>query len=317
MAHARGCRLSVPVPNTLKTALEFLDALHNNVGGPQMAVVNELGNKIQNVGQAHISATTSNMFHYMNQLRLKIIGNTKLQSYGNYKEIEASHESDIGCVNYVISILVHLLPQLVTTLEFLESRVRNFESGDWGMLHFGISGKNSELDEWLTRPEASFGYENGQLPGGYAARDLVGGFGNNLYPPLSHLVGNNNGHLKVLWQRIQGIASGYPLTESPRPSSPEQHAYAPPGSPAQSQSSSQHHGSSAQRPPSPLPREHGSQPRQPPAPPVKQPVESQPSNGGDSSTAAIGGAVGATGLVGGGAAVYFLNVGGIRTLIAG
>ncbi|GIX61767.1 uncharacterized protein BcabD6B2_12020 [Babesia caballi] len=35
------------------------------------------------------------------------------------------------------------------------------------------------------------------------------------------------------------------------------------------------------------------------------------------STAAIGGAVGATGLVGGGAAVYFLNIGGIRTLIAG
>ncbi|GIX62407.1 DNA helicase Ino80, putative [Babesia caballi] len=35
------------------------------------------------------------------------------------------------------------------------------------------------------------------------------------------------------------------------------------------------------------------------------------------STATIGGVAGAAGLVGGGAAVYFLNVGGIRTLIAG
>ncbi|GIX61822.1 translation initiation factor IF-2 [Babesia caballi] len=84
-----------------------------------------------------------------------------------------------------------------------------------------------------------------------------------------------------------------------------------------------------QQAPSPSPERHqSSQPiRGNPEPPIRA---DHNSNGSDQykpserisdyqvgSTATIGGVVGAAGLVGGGAAVYFLNVGGIRTLIAG
>ncbi|GIX61533.1 uncharacterized protein BcabD6B2_09680 [Babesia caballi] len=76
-----------------------------------------------------------------------------------------------------------------------------------------------------------------------------------------------------------------PMHRSPRGGSPERHTNDHSSDRADSGTSYEHH---------------------------KYGTDSQPG-----STAAIGGAVGATGLVGGGAAVYFLNVGGIRTLIAG
>ncbi|GIX65580.1 secreted antigen 1 [Babesia caballi] len=279
MAPARGCSLSVHVPNTLKEALEFLDALHNNFGGPQRAVVEELEEKIQNDGHGHISVAFQNVRESASELRLKLIGNNRLRSYGRYNQLNESHHSDPSCKKNVISVLVHILPRLLNTLKYLEPKVKNFDRGGWGREHFGGTNNGTDIHKWLTKN--SPGNSADELPGGFGRGDLHNGVGNNLYTPLSNLVGGNHGHLQELWDRIKEIASDYPLSIAASAQS----------SPGQQQDN--------QRIGYP-------------------PADTQPSTiGAGSSTATIGGAVGATGLVGGGAAVYFLNVGGIRTLIAG
>ncbi|GIX61043.1 secreted antigen 1 [Babesia caballi] len=375
MAPVRRCSLSVPVPNTLKEALEFLDAFYTNVGGPKRIVVNVLGDKIQNDGYENISRTIENVLYNVNQLRLKIIGNTRLRSYGSYKDLKAPHDCDQSCANGVISILVHILPPLRTTLQFLEVRVRNFDPGGWGKEMFGGNNRRTEIHKWLTK--LTPGDDKDQLPGGFDNRDLYNGIGNSLYPYLSHLVGKNNGCLRLLCTRIQSIAKDYPyLKVSPAPPSPAARSgphprhpsprgpYKPSGGNSYGQynrgmdsGETQPHGPHLDGPPHGTPTGSDSyitsgsgsrsvsQERQrvssrtPQGQPASQPIRSIPertndgyhnSNGFDQgeppnhesdaqsgSTAAIGGAVGGAGLVGGGAAVYFLNVGGIRTLIAG
>ncbi|GIX63435.1 ribosome-binding protein 1 [Babesia caballi] len=291
MAHSGGCIRSVPVPNTLKMALEFLDALHKNVGGPQRAVVEELGRQLNTGYNDHITVPLQNVQQNASDLRLRIIGNSKVNSYKDYEPIRNSSDRDQSCVRYIVSILIHILPQLLTTLEFLESKVSNFTNGGWGRQQFGGRGRQSELDTWLTKSSADHGKD--ELPGGYLPTDLTSNTGNGLHTYLLKLVGHRNCYLVKLCERIKGLETSYPphkATAQPRGPLPP-----PPPSPASPQHQSQSH-------------QDGSHP----------PAEIQPSTaGGDSSTAAIGGAVGATGLVGGSAAVYFLNVGGIRTLIAG
>ncbi|GIX61763.1 secreted antigen 1 [Babesia caballi] len=301
MAPARGCSLSVPVPNTLKEALEFLDALYTNVGGPKMAVVNELGRQLNN-GYENISRTIELVFYNVNQLRLKIIGDPRLRSYGNYNELKESHESDIECVNYVISVLVHLLPQLVTTLKFLEQKVGYFGSNYWGSESFGGTNYRTAIHRWLTKSPP--GDDEDQLPGGYVARDLTRNTGNGLHTYLFELVGQRNGFLVKLCERMKRLESLYPPHKvTPQPPSPSPHVSASQGSLELDRSSSQDQQMTHQVP--------GYLSHEPYTEIPQSPID------GSSSTAAIGGAVGATGLVGGGAAVYFLNIGGIRTLIAG
>ncbi|GIX61830.1 LPXTG cell wall anchor domain-containing protein [Babesia caballi] len=323
MAHARQCTRSVPVPNTLKKALEFFDALYNNVGGPQRALVNELGDKIQNDGYAeHITVTLQNVQQSAHDLRFRIIGNRKAQSYEYYETIKSSSAKDQSCVRYIIGMLVYILPRLLNTLKVLEPKVKDFTDNGWAKQQSNGKGTKDELYLWLT--ESPSNSDMTRLPGGYLKTEVIGGVGNGLHTSASKLVGGANGCLQKLWQRIQQIANNYPplLAAPPLPTpGPQPHASASPASSAQSQSSWQHNGSPSQDPRSPSPsfQTRGSPPHQPQSPSVEQPPpEKQPSPvGSDSSTVAIGGAVGATGLVGGGAAVYFLNVGGIRTLIAG
>ncbi|GIX60719.1 ribosome binding protein [Babesia caballi] len=322
MARIGRCSGRVRVPHTLKSGLEFLDMLYKDTYGLKRTVYRELENQFNTDYDEHITVTLENVFTNTSQLRFRIIGSSRIRSYGDYEGLKNSTYNGESCAYEVICLLVGLLPRLRVTLEFLEPKVKDFSATGWGRPNFGDPSNESELHKWLTKSSTAHG--KNELPGGYRPTHLIRNTGNSLHPSLFNLVDKSNGYLVKLCARLKRIESRYPpyfATPILPPPVPPPNASASQGSPAQSQSSAQQHGHPFQyrRSPSSEHQTRDSQSHQPQYPPEEPPSPPpEPShNDGSSSTAAIGGAVGATGLVGGSAAVYFLNVGGIRTLIAG
>ncbi|GIX61805.1 non ribosomal peptide synthase [Babesia caballi] len=292
--------LNITVPDSLKTALEFLDVMHNSVNGSKHGVKKAFEQTSRNETPAEFYDFTLALEN-ASKLRSGIVGYNKVGRYGEYALLEKSGD-DTTCGFRIIAILKDLLPKLIETLKFLYIKVGQIDNAHWGGqqcnggsidLSYRISGYGGvELRDWLidrnTEPPHS-------LKRGYRYYELSTQVGDGLKGSLQALVGGNNGHLQKLNRDIQPIS--------------------PPDKPHDND----HGGSSTAGPPLRAPSQGPTQTHQDSGyPPEEPPAETPPShNGGDSSTAAIGGAVGATGLVGGGAAVYFLNVGGIRTLIAG
>ncbi|GIX61136.1 uncharacterized protein BcabD6B2_05710 [Babesia caballi] len=272
--------LNIPVPDSLKEALEFLDVMHHSFNGSKQGVKKAFEKTSGHVNPAEFNDLTLALTNAC-ELRARIVGYHNVSKYGKYTSLEDSG-NDEACGFKIISILKILLPKLITTLTFLFKKVRLFDDSHWGgqrcdglNVHRMISDKR-DFHLWLTDKHVY----DGHILRGYGSHWLSPQTGNGLQVSLEALVGGNNGHLQTLWQRIEGIAPSYlpPIVAPPSP---------PPGPPQTHQGGSH------------------------------TPAETQPSQSASSSTATIGGAVGATSLVGGGAAVYFLNVGGIRTLIAG
>ncbi|GIX61097.1 ribosome binding protein, putative [Babesia caballi] len=289
--------IDIPEPTTLKEALELFDVMDKSFGGAKQGVKTvfdkTLRNNIDAFDNLHSALASAS------ELRAGIVGYKNVKKYGEYNSLKNSG-NDETCGYRIISVLKKLLPNLIKTLKFLLEKVEHIDEGYWGgqkcngAPNYGfyqIQGSGEkDLYIWLTDQN---GDSFDSFERGYRAYELSAQTGNGLQGSLQALVGRNNGHLQKLNRDIQHIS--------------------PPDKPHDND----HGGSSTAGPPPPSPAspEHQPQSHQDDShpPPAMQPSPT----GGDSSTAAIGGAVGATGLVGGGAAVYFLNVGGIRTLIAG
>ncbi|GIX61079.1 nebulin isoform X14 [Babesia caballi] len=287
VAEKMGCPIDVPTPTSLKEALLFLHVMSISVNGSKQGV-----KKAFEQTKGHENPVEFNNLQFAlenaSKLRFVLITNRNARNYGKYVPLE-KYGDDRACGFRIISILKKLLPKLIKTLQFLLGKVEHIKEGYWGGQRCDGSG-GGELRNWLTDQN---GDSFDSFERGYRAYELSAQTGNGLQGSLQALVGRNNGHLQKLNRDIQHIS--------------------PPDKPHDND----HGGSSTAGPPPPSPAspEHQPQSHQDDShpPPAMQPSPT----GGDSSTAAIGGAVGATGLVGGGAAVYFLNVGGIRTLIAG
>ncbi|GIX65488.1 ribosome-binding protein 1, putative [Babesia caballi] len=329
------CNFEIQEPTTLKEALELLDVMHKSVNGSKQGVRTVFDNKLGDKSTAAFNNLHSALGN-ASELRARIVGYDRVYNYGSYGKLRNSGD-DKACGFRIIAILQNVLPKLITTLAFLLKKVESKTDDGWGMQT--CNGRNSgmfisgrkDLYEWLTLQNPTAG---SQLAGGYRAYEPVGSTGDQLSNSLKLLVKNHSRGLHQLNEDIKGInvtrnglrvpndqrkiPHSVPqpqLNESP-PNGNNSYGHYNEGS--HSQRSSTQRSPAYRRSPSPGPQDHHAQRHQPQFPPVEPPAETLPSPaGGSSSTAAIGGAVGATSLVGGGATVYFLNIGGIRTLIAG
>ncbi|GIX63307.1 flagellar biosynthesis protein FlhF [Babesia caballi] len=305
------CDISVPEPKTLKDALELLDVMDKSFGGATKGVKTVFDNTL---GDDKTTAFNNLKFACENasKLRAGIVGYDRVYNYGSYGKLRNSGD-DETCGLVIVDILKRVLPKLIT-LEFLLEKVGQVDDSHWGgqkcngdgfHVSYTISGSGGVgLRNWLT----DLNYDSSDsLKRGYGGQRLSPQTGNGLTVSLEALVGRNTGYL----QKLEGYFKKIPNYD---PSQDSHH------SPGQRPHASASHAS--------LPPPHSPQPASPQYQPhayqdsssqhEELSEETQPSqNGADSSTATIGGAVGATGLVGGGAAVYFLNIGGIRTLITG
>ncbi|GIX62928.1 AMP-binding domain containing protein [Babesia caballi] len=291
------CNFVIHEPKTLKEALELLDVLHKSVGGA-IRGVQKVFNKTLSNGTAAFSNLQSALYHASN-LRARIVGYATASNYRSYGKLKNSGD-DEECGSEIIAILRSLLPKLIETLKFLLKEVKiNIDDG-WGMqtcngrMPSAFISNKKDLHKWLTSQHPTVG---SPLPGGYEAYKLMGSTGDSLSASLVTLLKDQNSGLYQLNKDISKINVTREVREKNHNKQKILRGSAQPSPPSQYQTTTN----------------DGMvyQPEQPPA-------EDQPAqNTGYSSTATIGGAVGATGLVGGGAAVYFLNIGGIRTLIAG
>ncbi|GIX62924.1 protein transport protein Sec24D [Babesia caballi] len=337
------CGISVPEPKTLKEALELLDVMHNSVGGSEQGVKTVFYNKL---GSEKIVAFNNFQFALENasNLRARIVSYRRVSNYGSYGQLK-KYGNDEACGLVIVAILKVMLPKLIETLEFLLKKVESIGKNHWGGqkcngenfhgAYYALGYGGLELQSWLTDKS----HANNSFRRGYQRHELSSHTGDAFKTFLEKLVKSRQNFLGNLLASIKDIAT-YDLHPqvnlSPRTSPYNLTPRRPntgSGGHGQYGINSQHSGQtlSSQHPPSPPsaapPSPHLAPPALPPGSPQahhsidsqpEEPPENQPSqNGAGSSTATIGGAVGGVGLVGGGAAVYFLNVGGIRTLIAG
>ncbi|GIX61792.1 extracellular matrix-binding ebh [Babesia caballi] len=313
MARAGKCSLRVPVPDTLKSGLEFLDMLYKDTSGLQRAVYGKLEQHLNTGNDEHITATLQNVFVNTSQLRSRIIGNSGIRSYGDYEGLKNSTYNGESCAYEVICLLVGFLPRLRSTLEFLEPKLKDFSTTGWGRPDFGDHRKKSELHNWLTKSSPAHG-EN-ELPGGYRPTHLIRNTGNSLHTSLFNLVGQSNGYLVKLCERIKKLESLYPPHKvtpppvyppaSPRISGPLSHEQPSDVEPLRGQrgGSGEHSFYGAHDVPNGAAQSLQPKPSTPPP---------QPS----SSAAPATGTVAAVVVAGGAAALYF-NVGGIGTILKG
>ncbi|GIX64164.1 flagellar associated protein [Babesia caballi] len=335
-----GCPIQIPTPTTLKEVLELFDVMHKSFGGAKQGVKKALEQTRRYKDPAEFNDLTLALTN-ASELRARIVGYHKVKKYGKYNSLENSG-NDETCGYIIISILKQLLPKLIETLEFLLKKVESIGKNHWGgqrcdggsiSFSYTIPGSGGgELRNWLIDKSYSGNY----FCGGYERRELSSNTGDTLKAFLEKLVKRGQNSLGNLHASIKDIATyGIQVNSSPSPPSPDASPHGASGGSGGYGS----YGLNYQPSESTASRERPSTP--PPHPPTQTSPTlggpythtddngdsgasresyksvSEPQSGATASTATIGGAVGATGLVGGGAAVYFLNVGGIRTLIAG
>ncbi|GIX61790.1 LPXTG-motif cell wall-anchored protein [Babesia caballi] len=304
------CNIDIRDQGSLRECLELFDVLHKSVGGATQGIKNVFDKTFPN----DIAAFDNFQFALENagKLRAGIVGYGKVYNYGSYEKLRNSG-NDEACGYRIISILKKLLPKLIKTLQFFLGKVGRIEEGYWGGqrcdghtnsgLTYTQNFGGKDLYLWLTDQNP---YPSDSLKRSYRGYWLSPQTGNGLKGSLEALVDGNNGHL----QKLEGYFTSIPNYVPSHQSHHSPHANS--------------HRSPQSSPAPPHPRQPASPQYQPHAyqdsssQHEERSEETQPSqNGADGSTATIGGVAGAAGLVGGGAAVYFLNVGGIRTLIAG
>ncbi|GIX65166.1 uncharacterized protein BcabD6B2_46010 [Babesia caballi] len=327
-----GCPIHVPTPTSLKEALELLDVMSKSVNGSERGVKTVFERKLDNSMAAFDNFQLA--LNNASELRARIVGFGRVSKYGSYGHLK-SYGNDYHCGLVIVDILKDLLPKLIKTLEFLLEKVKSISDNHWGghkcngdpnhgFLHIqGSAGK--ELHMWLIDQNSN---SSDYLKRGYSPYELTAHTGDAFKAFLEKLVKPGQNSLEKLHASIKTIAT-YGLQRHVNLSRSPSHDASSRGSNGGSGEYSSYvlHSQPSE------PTQSRERPSTPPPPPPRAssqgppqdnqrigytPSETQPSpTNGDSSTATIGGAVGATGLVGGGAAVYFLNIGGIRTLIAG
>ncbi|GIX62906.1 uncharacterized protein BcabD6B2_23410 [Babesia caballi] len=324
------CHIDIREPTTLKEALALFDVMDKSVGGSKQGVKTVFDNKL---GSENIAAFNNfqSALENASNLRARIVSYRRVSNYGSYGQLK-NYGNDEACGLVIVATLKSLLPKLIQTLEFLLTHVDHIEQGYWGGqkcnggsfygAYYASRYEGVELQNWLIDQS----HVNNSFRRGYERHELSSNTGDTLKAYLKKLVKPGQNSLGKLLASITPIATyGIQVSSSPTPPSHAVNSrgfnrgsggygqYGLNSQPSGQTLSSQH--------PPPTPPPPPALPQGPPQthqgrshpPPAIQPSPA----GGDSSTAAIGGAVGATGLVGGGAAVYFLNIGGIRTLIAG
>ncbi|GIX65575.1 1-phosphatidylinositol 4,5-bisphosphate phosphodiesterase beta-2 [Babesia caballi] len=323
--------------------------MSDSVNGSQRGVQDEIKRRIQrqqlSVGVRDNHVEVNNNFDSVlksaSAVHRRIVVGNRINNYGSYKPLHT--HSDADCASQIINILRDLLPKLIKTLKFLLQKVGQIDDAHWGGQRcdgeriygpYRISGSGGvELKNWLIDQNHD---PVDSLERGYSPYELSSHTGDAFKAFLDELVKPGQNTLGKLLDSITQITP-YGIRQ----------VNSPPSLPSPDVSSRGFNGGNGghryngfnSQPSGPTPSTH-----RPSTPSPRQQMQTSPNSGspqphtedhGDSgtsygphkngvqhqsagsSTATIGGAVGATGLVGGGAAVYFLNVGGIRTLIAG
>ncbi|GIX62905.1 secreted antigen 1 [Babesia caballi] len=187
----------VPLPTTLKEALDMLGALSGS--DLKQRVSEALEKRLKTVPK--IDTTPMSVFDYSNyttisqnfdkvldgleSLRKEIVDENNPNTYGEYRHLQFSSDDD-ACVEICVKYICDILPILYATLGFLEFEVNddNEQLGGGGWEEQYINGQDNvdsghSLSKWLKSRQPDSLSASGS-PSEFSPTFLPGGYGSDL-----------------------------------------------------------------------------------------------------------------------------------------